>query len=167
MRPLITCLMKLDELLRVAREPMKAQEPEPPTAIMLLPMPSPFSEALISHASYLLGNTPNRLEALPIDVVSFGEPEKNGSSGTDDPMSIQVVFNEGPLHDMKARVTDLPALQIFFDKRQRAVYCYKKINETVYVFLPEVSQGLTDIYDKTYAKFGDKGQSVESWVERV
>lgn len=78
-------------------------------------------------------------------------------------MTIKVKFALGPLDGKVANVRDLPQCQIFFDIRQKQVFCYNRIDELVYVYEQEVSQALTEQYDKALEKFGKGGESVESW----
>lgn len=77
-------------------------------------------------------------------------------------MTIRCKFTGGPLDGQLGHVASLDQAQIFFDKRQRTVYLYNRVDETEYEYYHDVSLGLTRRYDEAYEKFGDKSQqSVE------
>lgn len=78
-------------------------------------------------------------------------------------MTVRVLFDGGPLHGQFGHVENLPQCQIFFDERQRLVYCYNRCDELCYVYEAAVSKALSDQYDKAYEKFGKTGQSVAAW----
>lgn len=78
-------------------------------------------------------------------------------------MTIKVRFENGPLHGKTANVNGLPQCQIFFDQRQRQVYCYNRTDELVYTENLVYSVNLTQIYDQAFAKFGGTEKSIESF----
>lgn len=78
-------------------------------------------------------------------------------------MTIRCKFVGGPMQGMDGHVRDLPQCQIFFDERQRLVYCYNRVDETVYMMEEDVSKALTAQYDVAFEKFGKTGQSVDAW----
>jgi hypothetical protein len=68
-------------------------------------------------------------------------------------MTVECKFVGGPLDGKIGNVSGLHQCQIFFDTRQRQVFCYNRIDELVYVFEREISAGLTKNYDVSFEKF--------------
>jgi len=75
-------------------------------------------------------------------------------------MFVRIMFHGGPLHEQFGVSETLDAVKVFFNERDRLVMVYRNEGDGAYLFSPDLSQGLTDIYDAAFAKFGGGSTSV-------
>lgn len=75
-------------------------------------------------------------------------------------MEIRIKFYGGPLDKMEAATNSLDEIKLFFDDRNRRVHCYRRIDETAWVFDETRSRKLSDIYDAAKAKLQSKPSRV-------
>lgn len=77
-------------------------------------------------------------------------------------MQVPVKFDGGPLHGSVGYVRVLDEVLLFFDKRQRQIFMYKRTDELQYVFAPDESIALSEKYDEATEKLG-AGAAEVAW----
>lgn len=68
-------------------------------------------------------------------------------------MEVRIRFDGGDYHGQSALTDGLDEVKVFFIQPDRRVLAYKRHNETSYIFSQDVSERMTDGYDKALAYF--------------
>jgi hypothetical protein len=68
-------------------------------------------------------------------------------------MEIRITFDGGDYHGQSALTDGLDEIKVFFLPLDRRVLAYRRYNETGYIFSQDVSERMTEGYDKALAYF--------------